>query len=74
MYLHQPLWLLPLLVVRRQAGRDYQYNYQYDYDQMERDYASDRDDLNNQMYDDTPPPPARSRATRAGIPAPPTPQ
>ena len=69
MYLHHPLWLLPLFVAggarnSRKAKnyptllKNYQYDNYYD-DDYENDYFNDKDySLDRQMYDDdTPPPP-----------------
>ena len=60
MYLHHPLWLLPLFVAggarNSGTGKNYQYDNYYD-----DDYENDNDkdySLDSQMYDDdTPPPP-----------------
>ena len=61
MYLHHPLWLLPLFVAGGARNSRKQKNYQYDNyydDDYENDYFNDRDySLEGQMYDDTPPPP-----------------
>ena len=62
MYLHHPLWLLPLFVAggarNSGTGKNYQYDNYYD-DDYENDYFNDKDySLDSQMYDDdTPPPP-----------------
>ena len=62
MYLHHPLWLLPLFVAggarNSRKAKTYQYDNYYD-DDYETDYFNDKDySLEGQMYDDdTPPPP-----------------
>ena len=63
MYLHHPLWLLPLFVAggARTSRKDKLLSYHYDNydDDYENDYFNDKDySLDSQMYDDdTPPPP-----------------